>query len=289
MTSPPISKRRNELAFDGSQYTYDQLQEQARLNREACNRMEKLKKERIKDISKRVIYSSGEEIPCSSESEEEVPVVYKKYKDTSSEHDSSSSEEDHDDVYKPDSQFQSGKENQIYFNGFRSTRRSNQTRNRGNENKEKTLSGELDSGSMFDSPPRKRSKEMKVGQKRGRGRPKKESVAFETKTSTGKQYRETSSENDSSEDDDSQDETYSPKLQSEKESSHKSYHGFRVTRSSPSRSRLYRDSILPCNEKSGNNDHPKPRSSRIYKDTSSEDEESSKEDSDDDSYDGDSE
>ena len=55
MTSPPISNRGNELAFDGSRYTYEELQEQARLNREACNRMEKLKKERIKDISKRTI------------------------------------------------------------------------------------------------------------------------------------------------------------------------------------------------------------------------------------------
>lgn len=295
MTSPSTTKRGNELAFDGSLYTYEQLQEQARLNREACNRMEKLKKERIKDISKRIIYSSGEEIPCSSESEEDVPVVHKKYKDTSSDHDSSSSEEDDDDVYKPDSQFQSGKESQsqIYFNGFRRTRRSNQSRN--GENKSKR-NGELDSGSMFDSTPRKRSIEIKLGQKRGRGRPKKKSAAFENKTSS---YKETSSECESSEDDDSQDETYSPKLQSEKESSQKS---FRATRLSPSRSRPYRDSILPCKKNSGNNDKhdrkedfvncdenlPKPRSTRIYKDTSSDDD-STEEDSDDDSYDGESE
>lgn len=312
MTSPPISNRGNELAFDGSRYTYEELQEQARLNREACNRMEKLKKERIKDISKRIIYSSGEEMPCSSESEEDVPITYKKYKDTSSEHDSSSSEEDDDDVYKPDSQLQSGKESQIYFNGFRSTRRSNQTRNGGNENKETSLdlgkgeqnipNGELDSGSLLDSTPRKRSIELIFGQKRGRGRPKKKNAAFEKKTSTGKQYKETSSEYESSEDDDSHDETYSPKLKSEKGSSHESYHGYRVARSSPSRSRPYRDEILPCKKKSDNDDNldgkedfvngdkdpRKPRSTRVYKYTSSEDD-SSEEDNYDENYDGDSE
>ena len=66
-----------------------------------------------------------------------------------------------------------------------------------------------------------------------------------------------------------------------------------MTRSSPSRSRPYRDSSLPCKKNSGNNDEydgkedpPKPRSTSFFKDPSSENESSSEEDSDDESYDG---